>query len=94
MKIHFFLVGMLPIVMIRGPKMTPTTQGNNVILTYETSIYTLKIKESKYEWLKIPNQLSISRQLHVQLLVPASTIQCQGILPPFKAPTFISKLTL
>ena len=59
--------------------MTQTAKGDNVILTYETSIYTLSIKDSKYEWTKLPNQLSI-RIYHVQVLIPASTIQCQGML--------------
>ena len=71
------------------PKMTPTIQGDNVILTYQTSFYTLKIEESKYEWLKIPNQLTIFRYYHVQLLVPASTIPCQGMLPLVKFSIFI-----
>ena len=60
-----------------GPRMSPTANGDNVILTYKRSIYTLKINGSKYEWEKLPNKLSIDRQTHVQALVPASTIQCR-----------------
>ena len=89
MEYYIFLVGMLPVEMIRRPGLTQTSQGDNVILTYETSFYTLKIKESKYEWVKIPNQLSISRKRHVQLLVPASTIQCQGLLRLLKGSILI-----
>ena len=68
-----------------GPRMTPTSNGDNVILTYETSIYTLSISGSNYEWMKLPHDLSISRQFHVQALVPASTIQCKyGMLSFYK----------
>ena len=71
----FFLVEELPATM-HGLKMTPTAKGNNVILTHFKSIYTLEISKSKYQWIKLQHDLSISRQFHVQLLVPASTIQC------------------
>merc|ERR1712179_555269 len=43
-------VGDLPRSM-DGLKMTPTSKGDNVILTYETSIYTLSIFGSNYEWI-------------------------------------------
>ena len=62
--------------MTDGPRMTPTSNGGNVILTYKTSIYTLEVKNSKYKWIKVPQKLSISREFHVQALVPASTINC------------------
>ena len=52
--------------------MTPTSSGDNVLLTYERRIYTLSIKESSYKWKKKEKELSISRYKHVQFLVPAS----------------------
>ena len=72
-----------------GPRMTPTSNGDNVILTHQRSIYTLKMKGLTYKWEKLPNQLSIERIYHVQLLVPASTIQCKGMLPLLKIPISI-----
>ena len=56
--------------------MTPTPNGDNVILTYQTSIYTLKQIGSQYKWIKPSSKLSISREDHVQLLVAGSTIKC------------------
>ena len=37
---------------------------------------TMKIEGAKYKWTKLPHELSISREFHVQALVPASTINC------------------
>ena len=68
----FFSVANLPKVMEWGPQMTPTSSGDNVLLTYERAIYTLSFKEASYEWKKKGNKLSISREMHVQFLVPAS----------------------
>jgi len=65
----------LPVQMFL-PRMTSTSKGDNVILTYDTSVYTLSISGSKYSWTKMPHELSIARAKHVQVLVPASTIQC------------------
>ena len=70
-----FSVEELPVQMAL-PRMTPTSKGDNVILTYETSIYTLSISGSKYSWIKTPQDLSISRANHVQFLVSAATIRC------------------
>jgi len=68
-------IGKLPVYM-SGPQMTPTSKGDNVILTFGKSIYTLSLSGSKYQWIKLPHELSIDRYRHVQLLVPASTIEC------------------
>ena len=38
MNIYFFSVGILPKEM-KVPRITPTTQGDNIILTYQTSIW-------------------------------------------------------
>ena len=57
-----------------GPRMSPTPAGDNVLLTYENKIYTLSISGSSYVWLEKPQQLSISRQYHLQLTLPASLI--------------------
>ena len=65
----------LPVQMYQ-PRMTPTSKGDNVIVTHEKSIYTLSTSGSKYSWTKMPQELSISRSAHVQVLVPASAIQC------------------
>ena len=65
----------LPVQMYQ-PRMTPTSKGDNVIVTHERSIYTLSTSGSKYSWTKMPQELSISRRGHVQVLVPASAIQC------------------
>ena len=75
LQVIYFPVGQLPKNMV-GPRMTPTPKGDNVLLTYETSVYTLENKGSKYEWTKLPHDLSISRGYHVQALVPAATINC------------------
>ena len=40
-KIIFILVGYLPIDMNNGPRMSLTPNGDNVILTYKNSIYSL-----------------------------------------------------
>ena len=80
-----FSVGDLPTDMWNGPRMTATSKGDNVILTYERSIYTLSISGSNYQWTKLPHDLSISREWHVQALVPASTLQCKyGMLSFYK----------
>ena len=65
----------LPVQMFQ-PRMTPTSKGDNVIVTHKKSIYTLSTSGSKYSWTKMPQELSISRRAHVQVLVPASAIQC------------------
>ena len=54
-----------------GPRMSPTSSGDNVLLTYERTIYTLSIKGSSYQWKKKEKELSIYRKEHVQFLVPA-----------------------
>ena len=59
-----------------GLRMTTTALGNNVILTHQKAIFTLSFQESMYKWTKQPKELSIARVNHVQVLVPASTIQC------------------
>ena len=56
--------------------MAPTPKGDNVLLTYKTSVYTLENIGSKYEWTKLPHDLSIYSSYHVQALVPAATINC------------------
>ena len=65
----------LPVQMYQT-RMTPTSKGDNVIVTHEKSIYTLSTSGSKYSWTKMPQELSISRKRHVQVLVPTSAIQC------------------
>ena len=70
-----FSVEELPVKM-EAPGMTPTSKGDNVIVTYEHSIYTLSNSGSKYSWTKMPHRLSHERKFHVQVLVPASSIQC------------------
>ena len=60
--------------MKHGPRMTPTSSGDNVLLTYERRIYTLSIKESSYKWKKKEKALSIIREMHVQFLVPGSLL--------------------
>ena len=71
-----FSVEDLPVKMRDVPRMTPTSKGDNVILTYWTSVYTLSISGSKFQWIKLPHELSIERVRHLQFLVPASMIQC------------------
>ena len=58
--------------------MSTTSDRRNVLLTYEYTIYTLKQSGSSYEWEKLPQQLSISRRFHLQLLVDESLINCDG----------------
>ena len=71
----FLLVGNLPENMY-GASMTTTSKGDNVILTQNRNIYTLSIIGSEYKWIKLDEELSISRRYHLQFLVPASMIQC------------------
>ena len=60
---------------IDGGKMTPTSDGKNVILTFKNSVFTLKLKGPEYKWIQ-KKDLSIPRQHHVQFLVEGSMIQC------------------
>ena len=69
-----FSVANLPTGLWKGPRMSPTPAGDNVLLIYENKIYTLSISGSSYVWLEKPQQLSISRVGHVQLTLPASLI--------------------
>ena len=51
--------------------MAPMPSGDNVLLTYENSIYTLSIKESTYQWEMKPKKLLVKRKNHIQHVVPA-----------------------
>ena len=77
-QMTFFSVGSLPYdeTHFWGYRMTPAPKGDNTILTYKKDVLTLSIAGSNYEWIKLPHELTIDRRLHVQALVPASTIQC------------------
>ena len=71
-----FSVGDVPLTYY-GPRMSPTASGDNVILTFENSIYTLEATNSTYQWMKKKEQLSISRRHHVQLTVPSTLTNCK-----------------
>ena len=52
-----------------GPEMTPTTKGDNVLLTYENSIYTLSRLDGTYQWIELDQKLSaffgrVRKKLH------------------------------
>ena len=59
-----------------GPRMSPTADGDNVLLTFEFAIYTLSHSGSSYEWVKKSQALSISCEYHLQFIVPSSFISC------------------
>ena len=59
-----------------GARMSPTASGDNVILTFKKSIYTLEASGSAYQWLKKTQKLSISLKDHIQLTVPSALINC------------------
>jgi len=66
----------LPTSMEFGPRMSPTADGDNVLLTYKHGIYTLSRSGSSYQWIKKPQELSIQRERHLQFTVPSSLISC------------------
>ena len=57
--------------------MAPTPSGENVLLTFENSIYTLSIKESSYQWEMKPKKLSLKRWSHIQHVVPAYLVSLE-----------------
>ena len=67
-----FSVGDVPSLTDSGARMSPTASGDNVILTFRNSIYTLEATNSTYQWMKKKEQLSISRLNHIQLTVPST----------------------
>ena len=70
-----FSVGDVPLTN-SGPRMSPTASGDNVILTFDKSIYTLEVSGSTYQWIKKSQQLSNWWSFHVQLTVPSTLINC------------------
>ena len=57
--------------------MSPTPDGENVLLTYNVMIYTLTITGSSFQWKTLSWCISLQRSSHVQFLVPASLISCE-----------------
>ena len=77
--------GMLPEYLGLGPRMSPSPNGDNVLLTMyyvkmypetHTPIYTLTHSGSTYEWIITPQSLKIQRRNHVQFTVPAYMLPC------------------
>ena len=64
----------LPRAMI-GHRMSPTTDGKSVILTYEKQIYRLNCQKGRQcTWETLANVLQISRRGHIQLTVPKKVL--------------------
>jgi len=61
---------------LNSGKMSPAPNGDNVLLTYGKRIYTLKPSGTSYQGEKKKQELSLSHNGHVQLLVPAFWISC------------------
>jgi len=68
-------IGNLPEEMYAA-KMTPTAKGDNVLLTFKKSMYTLSRSGSSFQWIKKEEDLSIDREGHLQFLVPSYLIPC------------------
>ena len=56
-------------------RMSPTPDGKSVILTYKKQIYRLNCQKGRQcTWEKLPYELQISRQNHIQLTVPKKVL--------------------
>ena len=74
--IKYFLFQAEPIPFMKGSRMATTSQGDEIIMTYNKDIYTLKCKsETNCIWSKEPYSLQISRYGHVMLPVLASFLE-------------------
>ena len=66
----------LPVAMKFGPRMSTTSSGDGLIMTYDKGIYTFKCtSENSCSWTKEPQELQISRSGHVMLTVPSALMK-------------------
>ena len=66
----------LPLEMRYGPRMTTTTSGDGLLMTYNKGIYSFKCtSENSCSWTTEQQELKISRTRHVMLTVPSALMK-------------------
>ena len=66
----------VPLPLKGGPKMTTTSDGKGLIMTYEKAVYSFHCKsQTNCFWTKEETQLQISRKYHMMLTIPSTLVE-------------------